>query len=181
MKRKVIYITLTIIWMIMIFIMSSMDTYESNGKSKQTIKKTVQKTSEISEDIGVVNSKPTEKQINETVDKLNFPLRKCAHATEYAILALLIIFVLNSFWGKNYTFKKIAIAVGICCIYSLTDEYHQSFVAGRTNQFTDCLIDTLGSIIMCIIYSAIKKISILKNKKWKFKNTLVINQCIFLY
>ena len=149
----------------MIFIMSSMNTYESNGKSKQTIKKTVQKTSEISEDIGVVNSKPTEKQINETVDKLNFPLRKCAHATEYAILALLIIFVLNSFWGKNYTFKKIAIAVGICCIYSLTDEYHQSFVAGRTNQFTDCLIDTLGSIIMCIIYSAIKKISILKNKK----------------
>lgn len=165
MKRKVIYITLTIIWMIIIFIMSSMDTYESNGKSKQTIKKTVQKTSEISEDIGVVNSKPTEKQINETVEKLNFPLRKCAHATEYAILALLIIFVLNSFWGKNYTFKKIAIVVGICCIYSLTDEYHQSFVAGRTNQFTDCLIDTLGSIIMCIIYSAIKKISILKNKK----------------
>ena len=101
MKRKVIYITLTIIWMIIIFIMSSMNTYESNGKSKQTIKKTVQKTSEISEDIGVVNSKPTEKQINETVEKLNFPLRKCAHATEYAILALLIIFVLNSFWGKN--------------------------------------------------------------------------------
>ena len=152
MKRKVIYITLTIIWMIIIFIMSSMNTYESNGKSKQTI----------TEDIGVVNSKPTEKQINETVEKLNFPLRKCAHATEYAILALLIIFVLNSFWGKNYTFKKIAIAVGICCIYSLTDEYHQSFVAGRTNQFTDCLIDTLGSIIMCIIYSAI---NILKNKK----------------
>ena len=117
MKRKVIYITLTIIWMIIIFIMSSMNTYESNGKSKQTIKKTVQKTSEISEDIGVANSKPTEKQINETVEKLNFPLRKCAHATEYAILALLIIFVLNSFWGKNYTFKKIAIAVGICFIY----------------------------------------------------------------
>ena len=35
--------------MIIIFIMSSMNTDESNGKSKQTIKKTVQKTSEISE------------------------------------------------------------------------------------------------------------------------------------
>ena len=157
MKRKVIYITLTIIWMIIIFIMSSMDTYESNGKSKQTIKKTVQKTSEISEDIGVVNSKPTEKQINETVDKLNFPLRKCAHATEYAILALLIIFVLNSFWGKSYSLKKVCIAIGFCFLYSLTDEYHQLFVSGRTSQFTDCLIDTLGSIITCCIYTIIKK------------------------
>lgn len=167
MKKKIIYIVLTVIWMVVIFIMSSMNTNESNGKSKQTIKKTVQKTTEISENIGITDTKPTEKQVNETVNKLNFPLRKCAHATEYAILAILIIFTLNSFWGKNYSIKKIFIAIIVCCIYSLTDEYHQSFVMGRTSQFTDCLIDTLGSIIMCCGYTIVKKLSKLKNQKYK--------------
>lgn len=167
MKKKIIYIVLTIIWMVVIFIMSSMNTNESNGKSKQTIKKTVQKTTEISENIGITDTKPTEKQVNETVNKLNFPLRKCAHATEYAILAILIIFTLNSFWGKNYSIKKIFIAIIVCFIYSLTDEYHQSFVMGRTSQFTDCLIDTLGSIIMCCGYTILKKLSKLKNQKYK--------------
>ena len=159
MKRKIIYILLTLIWMIIIFIMSSMNTDESNGKSKQTIKKTVQKTSEISENIGITNSKPTEKQVNETVNKLNFPLRKCAHATEYAVLAILIIFTLNSFMGKEYSIKKMVIVITICFVYSLTDEYHQLFVQGRTSQFIDCIIDTSGSIIMCCVYTLVKKLT----------------------
>lgn len=159
MKRKIIYILLTLIWMIIIFIMSSMNTDESNGKSKQTIKKTVQKTSEISENIGITNSKPTEKQVNEAVNKLNFPLRKCAHATEYAVLAILIIFTLNSFMGKEYSIKKMVIVITICFVYSLTDEYHQLFVLGRTSQFIDCIIDTSGSIIMCCVYTLVKKLT----------------------
>lgn len=159
MKRRIIYILLTLIWMIIIFIMSSMNTDESNGKSKQTIKKTVQKTSEISENIGITNSKPTEKQVNETVNKLNFPLRKCAHATEYAVLAILIIFTLNSFMGKEYSIKKMVIVITICFVYSLTDEYHQLFVPGRTSQFIDCIIDTSGSIIMCCVYTLVKKLT----------------------
>ena len=160
MKKRIIYIALTLIWMIVIFIMSSMNTNESNGKSQETIKKSVQKTSEISDDIGITNSKPTEKQLNETVNNLNFPLRKCAHATEYAVLAILIICTLSTFWDKNrYTAKNIIIAIGICFVYSLTDEYHQSFVFGRTSQFSDCLIDTLGSAIICCIYALIKKVN----------------------
>ncbi len=158
MKRKIIYTTLTIIWMIVIFIFSSMNTQESNNKSKQTIKKTVEKTTEISESIGIVENKIPPKKINSTVNKLNFPLRKCAHATEYAILAILIIFTINAYTNKNYSIKKVLLAVLICFLYSLTDEYHQSFVPGRTSLFTDCLIDTTGSIIACIIYSVAKKI-----------------------
>lgn len=46
----------------------------------------------------------------------------------------------------------------LCFLYSLTDEYHQSFVPGRTSLFTDCLIDTTGSIIACMIYSVVKKV-----------------------
>ncbi len=158
MKRKIIYTMLTIIWMIVIFILSSMNTQESNNKSKQTIKKTVEKTTEISESIGIVENKVPLQKVNSTVNKLNFPLRKCAHATEYAILAILIIFTINAYTNKNYSIKKILLAVLICFLYSLTDEYHQSLVPGRTRLFTDCLIDTTGSIIACIVYSVGKKI-----------------------
>ena len=158
MKRKIIYTTLTIICMIVIFILSSMNTNESNNKSKQTIKQTVEKTVEISENIGITENKITQKQIDSTVNKLNLPLRKCAHATEYAILAIFLILTVNAYTNKNYSIKKILLVILICFIYSLTDEYHQSFVEGRTSSFTDCLIDTTGSIIVCILYTIIKKI-----------------------
>lgn len=167
MKRKIIYTTLTIIWMIVIFIFSSMDTQESNNKSKQTIKQTVEKTTEISESIGITENNITQKKLDSTVNKLNVPLRKCAHATEYAVLAILIIFTINAYTTKNYSMKNILLVILICFLYSLTDEYHQSFVPGRTSLFTDCLIDTIGSIIVCTIYTIIKKIKekIHDNKK----------------
>lgn len=158
MKRKIIYTTLTIIWLIVIFIFSSMNTQESNNKSKQTIKKTVEKTTEISENIGITENKIPPQKINSTVNKLNYPLRKCAHASEYAVLAILIIFTINAFTNNNYSIKKILLTVLICFVYSLTDEYHQSFVPGRTSLFTDCLIDTTGSIIACMVYSVVKKV-----------------------
>ena len=158
MKRKIIYTLITIIWMIVIFTFSSMDTEESNGKSKQTIKQTVEKTAEISENIGISENKMTQKQVNITVNKLNMPLRKCAHATEYAILAIFIIITINEYTNKRYSISKIIITILICFIYSLTDEFHQSFVPGRTSLFTDCLIDTTGSIITCLMYTIIKKV-----------------------
>ena len=158
MKRKIIYTLITIIWMIVIFTFSSMDTEESNGKSKQTIKQTVEKTAEISENIGISENKMTQKQVNITVNKLNMPLRKCAHATEYAILAIFIIITINEYTNKRYSISKIIITILICFIYSLTDEFHQSFVPGRTSLFTDCLIDTTGGIITCLMYTIIKNV-----------------------
>lgn len=158
MKRKLIYTILTIIWLTVIFIFSSMNTQESNNKSKQTIKQTVEKTTEISESIGIIENNIPPKKIDKAVNKLNVPLRKCAHATEYAVLAILIIFTINAYTNKNYSIRKILLVILICFLYSLTDEYHQSFVQGRTSLFTDCLIDTTGSIIACVIYSVVKKI-----------------------
>ncbi|MBP3502185.1 MAG: VanZ family protein [Clostridia bacterium] len=158
MKRKLIYTILTIIWLTVIFIFSSMNTQESNNKSKQTIKQTVEKTTEISESIGIIENNIPPKKIDKAVNKLNFPLRKCAHATEYAVLAILIICTINVYTNKNYSIKKILLVILICFIYSLTDEYHQSFVPGRSSLFTDCLIDTSGSLIACVGYTVVKKI-----------------------
>ena len=57
-----------------------------------------------------------------------------------------------------------SISSPICFIYSLTDEYHQLFINGRTGQFSDCLIDTLGAIIGMIILYIIKTKKLNHNK-----------------
>ena len=53
----------------------------------------------------------------------------------------------------------------ICMIYASTDEFHQTFVAGRSGAFTDCLIDTSGAIfgviaaliLYCVLYTIMTK------------------------
>ncbi len=163
MKRKIIYTIITVMWLVIIFIFSSMNTEESNKRSKETIKYTVEKTVNVSENIGNIEIKPTQNQVNKTVNKLNVPLRKCAHATEYAILAILLILTINSYTSKKYAIKKVILVIMVCFIYAITDEYHQSFVAGRTSRFTDCLIDVAGSIIICSIYIIMSKFRRIQN------------------
>ena len=65
-----------------------------------------------------------------TRDTLSFIVRKCAHMTEYAILAFL---------------------------YACTDEFHQLFIAGRAGQFRDVCIDSTGALIMILIIYIINK------------------------
>lgn len=158
MKQKIIYTIITVIWLMIIFIFSSMNTEESNKKSKQTIKYTVEKTVNISENIGNVERKSTPNHVDQVVNKLNMPLRKCAHTTEYAILAVLLILTINAYTDKEYAIKKVILVIVFSFIYAITDEYHKSFVAGRTSQFTDCLIDVIGSIIISSLYIITNKI-----------------------
>jgi len=66
-------------------------------------------------------------------------LRKIAHLIEYAILYLLLI---RSFNPKQ---KKIKLkAFVIAFLYACLDEYHQSFILGRSGCLKDVLIDLLG-------------------------------------
>jgi VanZ family protein len=64
-------------------------------------------------------------------------LRKCAHATEYAILAVLLWRAL----GREL------LAFAIAVFYAVTDEVHQTFVAGRHGSPRDVLIDAFGAAL----------------------------------
>lgn len=82
------------------------------------------------------------------LESLRFLARKCAHMTEYAILALL-------WWRavrggrveRRWSRKMAAIIIGICALYAATDEFHQSFVKDRTPSFYDVMLDTAGASI----------------------------------
>lgn len=95
--------------------------------------------------------------MQQVIEKWNYPLRKVAYASEYFVFTVLILVALKNSGGSGV--KMYVIALIICFIYSCTDEYHQTFVNGRTGQFLDVLIDTLGGFISCIIYNIIIKIN----------------------
>jgi hypothetical protein len=65
----------------------------------------------------------------------DYPLRKVAHVAEYAVLGALVANAL-----RRAALLAFALAVG----YAVTDEVHQSFVAGRHGTPLDVLIDAVG-------------------------------------
>ena len=155
--KKIILWILVIIWMIIIFTFSNMDTIKSNDTSKGIINSVIDTTIETSHNIGIIEEIPTEKEKQNIINNLNLPLRKIMHFTEYLILSILLLNALTKTNIKN----KYFITIIICFLYAITDEYHQTFIDGRTGQFIDVLIDTTGSVLGLIIYNKI----IQKNKK----------------
>lgn len=73
-------------------------------------------------------------------------LRKSAHIIEYLILSLLIF---PNFRTNNI--RSCNIAVLISMLYAVSDEYHQSFVPGRSMEITDMAWDWIGCMIAYII------------------------------
>lgn len=152
-KKLILSCFFVIILMLIIFNFSSMNTNESNGKSKGIIYSIVEVTNEISNKLGITDNILTEEEKINLTEKLNLPLRKGMHFFIYFILSFLIFNTLNQ-TKINY---KYLITIIICFIYALTDEYHQTFILGRTGQFSDVMIDTSGSILYLFIHNIIKK------------------------
>jgi hypothetical protein len=70
---------------------------------------------------------------------LDFILRKLAHMTEYALLTALWAWALHPLTRLN-----LAIAATIAILYAISDEYHQTFVTGRSGTVRDVIVDALG-------------------------------------
>ncbi len=70
-------------------------------------------------------------------------VRKLAHVTEYAILALLTFRALDD---PNRTLVRIGLwTLVLCAAYAASDEFHQAFVGSRTGAPADVLLDTVGA------------------------------------
>ena len=149
-KKKIISWLLVIIWMGVIFYLSNMNNTESNTKSKNTINTILEKTNKYS----------TKQERIEVTSKINSPLRKSAHATVYFILAILIYHALVISNSKFPLKKIIIITISLCILYSISDEYHQTKVKGRSGELRDIIIDTTGAILGITL-----SIPIFKNNK----------------
>jgi len=86
------------------------------------------------------------KMSDDTVHLVVFLARKCAHLTEYAVVALLVWRALNH--SRNnlapWSWPKVGGTLLIVFLYASSDEFHQKFVSTRTPRIHDVVIDTIG-------------------------------------
>ena len=156
--RKIISITLVILWMILVFWFSSQIGDDSQVTSGNTIRKI----------ITFINNDIDKLKLEEIVELLQPIVRKLAHFTLYTLGGILIFNLFNSFKLKNR--EKIGYSLLVGALYAITDEIHQLFVPGRSGMIKDVFIDTLGiitGVIVCIIIFRI--VNIIINKMIKIK------------
>lgn len=93
----------------------------------------------------------------------NVFVRKSAHAFEFLVLAMLILWAMTCHDVKGI--KAIFFTLLIVLFYAITDEFHQLFVYGRGASLKDVKIDFIGGVIGSIFYSLISLRPNLKSKK----------------
>lgn len=83
---------------------------------------------------------------DETIKTLVFLVRKCAHVTEYAALALLVWWALRK-ETEEWRWRPALVTLGVIVLYAISDEVHQTFVPTRIGTPVDVLVDTSGGLI----------------------------------
>ena len=119
------------------------------------------------------------KELSEYVDAQNLILdavervvRKCAHVTEYALLAVLIWILIISRMQIKRIFSY-CVAVFSVMVVGMLDELNQTGVDGRFGSIKDVGIDLIGAIIaMTIAYITVKVILKRKQSKIIHKKTV---------
>lgn len=108
----------------------------------------------------------------------DFLLKKTAHLVEYGVFSTLWYRALiNS--GVNLK-RAMFYSVFVSFIYGVSDEFHQSFIYGRTATLRDVLIDTSGALIA--VYGIIGNLKKMPSairfayEKLKIGNTLLKNE-----
>ena len=96
--------------------------------------------------MGVIFFLSAQPDLDSGLGGLDVVLRKLAHMTEYGLLALL--------WWRALRTRSPLPATLIALAYAITDEYHQSFVAGRHGSPVDVLIDAAGIALAIAAFRA---------------------------
>lgn len=158
---KMIFWSLSIIWMGFIFCMSAQTGDESAGMSSPATDFVIKIFIPDYED-KTPDEQANIKHIAELI------IRKGAHFTEYAVLGFLVYLVVRMYILK-ISVRFIASWL-FSVLYAAGDEFHQSFVDGRSPQAKDVCIDSAGAfagVLMSIIFVLI----LIKIVKKRIKHT----------
>lgn len=138
-------------WMILIFSFSAQPAVESDKVSGTVAYR-------IAEGYGLIfHMELTKEETEHCAKAINYPIRKAAHMTEYAILGLLSFAYCLGY--RKQAKSCYLLALGISAAYAAADEIHQIFVPGRAGRFSDVCIDTAGAALALILLYLILKIA----------------------
>ena len=118
----------------------------------------------------IINNFPYTKNLGEAMkDKIikraEPLLRKLAHFSIYMVVGILIMTFVSTY--KLLLWKKLLISIMVGLVYAISDEYHQTFIQGRSGELRDVLIDTTG--VICGIAIVIIIIAVYKALGEKYK------------
>jgi VanZ family protein len=147
-----IWLTLTILFMGVIYFISNTP-YE-----KQDIKPILEKKVEINENIlPDIQLDYDEQRVSSAnpYDFIEFLFRKAGHIIGYFVLTLL--------WLKTLTYTRFSFTIRLLLSsilslgYAALDEFHQTFVPGRTGHVIDVVAVDLIGVILAILLSTVTR------------------------
>jgi VanZ family protein len=95
---------------------------------------------------------------DEMIHALVVIARKCAHLTEYAVLALLLWRALRrppEPHAPRWRWTTAGLVLALVALYAASDEYHQTFVPSREGCVRDVVLDTAGGALALICLWAV--------------------------
>jgi VanZ family protein len=95
---------------------------------------------------------------------------KVIHMVEYGILAVLFARAIRHASRSKWALLIWALAVYFVAFYGITDEFHQSFVAGRSSDLMDWFADISGGAIGAAVYLIGKSNNHLKQRFQRTEN-----------
>lgn len=79
---------------------------------------------------------------------------KMAHALGYGLLGVLCLVGLAQGDWQHVTWRRGVLAVVMAATYGATDEFHQSFVPGRSPDVADLVADAVGAAVAVALMGA---------------------------
>jgi VanZ family protein len=144
---------LLVLWMLLIFLMSSQNGTESGTLSRG-----------IAEGILRLLKQPADAI---TVTAFEGIIRTLAHGGVFFVLAILAGVALAKINIQDIR-NTIITFIG-CTLYAVSDEWHQSFVPGRASQWEDFGVDLLGIALAILIYQSISAVHYLRTESSRSK------------
>jgi VanZ family protein len=82
---------------------------------------------------------------------------KVMHFGAYGLLGALLLGAMRLTGAGGYSTRQLALATLIASLYGITDEFHQSFVPGRTPDVLDWLADTSGALLATFVLAQLSR------------------------
>lgn len=130
---------LAVLWMVVIFAFSAQPKEESGMVSEAASVRLVDMTG------WLFHLHIDEERVREIADAVEHFVRKGAHMTEFAILAILLYL-----WIERWRLSRLrqyGAAAALSILYACSDEFHQLFVEGRAGMVRDVLVDGVGAVL----------------------------------
>jgi VanZ family protein len=94
---------------------------------------------------------------NQPGDSLSLPpipgIDKLAHMIAYGVLAGTVLFAHNNEQRHRRPRRVMVFTVIFCLLYGISDEFHQSFIPGRTASVYDLFADCGGAAMSCLFWT----------------------------